>query len=222
MLKKFRIETHCHTRFSKDSLVRPADLVIACQKKGLDRVIVTDHNTIAGAAAAQTLAPDRVIIGEEIMTRKGELLAAFVVEEIPPGLSPLETIDRLRAQGAFISVSHPFDATRSGHWKLPDLLEIAPLVDAIEVFNARCFSAKMDEQAQAFARTHGLLGTVGSDAHTVYELGTAALEMPAFSDAKSFREELRHARQAVRRSPAWVRFASRYAVFAKRLRIVRV
>lgn len=183
-------------------------------------MIVTDHNTIAGAVAAQILAPARVILGEEIMTTKGELLAAFVVEEIPPGLSPLETIRRLRAQGAFISVSHPFDVTRSGHWQLPDLLEIAPLVDAIEVFNARCFSAKMNEQAQVFAKEHGLLGTVGSDAHTAHELGAAALEMPPFSDAMSFREGLRHARHAVRRSPAWVRLASRYAVLAKKLRIV--
>jgi predicted metal-dependent phosphoesterase TrpH len=215
MVKFHRIETHCHTIFSKDSLTRPATLLDASQRKGLDRVIITDHNTLAGAVAAQKLAPDRVILGEEIMTQAGELLAAFVKEEIPPGLTPLETITRLRAQGAFISVSHPFDVTRSGHWKLADLLAIAPLVDAIEVFNARCFSAKMDEQAQVFATQHGLLGTVGSDAHTAYELGTATLELPPFSDAEGLRQSLRHARSRVRRSPAWVRLASRYAVFAK-------
>ncbi len=43
------------------------------------------------------------------MTTKGEILAAFVTEEIPRGLSPQETIQRLRDQGAFISVSHPFE-----------------------------------------------------------------------------------------------------------------
>ncbi|GAB4578553.1 MAG: hypothetical protein Fur0022_12880 [Anaerolineales bacterium] len=213
----FRVETHCHTIFSKDSLTRPADLVTACQKKGVDRVIVTDHNTLSGALAAQKLDPERIIVGEEIMTRAGELLAAFVVEEIPPGLSPRETIRRLRDQGAFISVSHPFDVTRSGHWQLPDLLEIAPLIDAIEVFNARCFSARMDEKAQVFAIQYNLLGTVGSDAHTAYELGTAVLEMPPFTDAASFRESLRHAHRQARRSPPWVRFSSRYAVLAKKL-----
>lgn len=217
-----RVETHCHTIYSKDSLTRPADLLVACRKKGLDRVIITDHNTISGALAAQKLDPARVIVGEEIMTRAGELLAAFVVEEIPAGLTPHETIRRLREQGAFISVSHPFDTTRAGHWKLPDLLEIAPLVDAIEVFNARCFSTTMNEQAQAFASLHNLLGTVGSDAHTAFELGTASLEIPPFDTADAFRQNLRHARPRVNRSPAWVRLSSRYAVVVKKLRIIRI
>lgn len=220
-VRHFRVETHCHTIFSKDSLTRPADLVTACRKKGLDRVIITDHNTIAGAVAAQKLDPERVIIGEEIMTRAGELLAAFVTEEIPPGLTPRETIRRLRAQGAFISVSHPFDITRSGHWKLPDLLEITPLVDAVEVFNARCFSAKMDEQARQFATEHNLPGTVGSDAHTAYELGMATLELPPFTDAETFRQSVSSARQHVRRSPAWVRLSSRYAVLLKKMRVAK-
>jgi hypothetical protein len=35
------------------------------------------------------------------------------LEEVPPGLTPHEAIRRLRDQGAFISVSHPFDTTRS-------------------------------------------------------------------------------------------------------------
>ena len=113
----FRVEFHCHTIFSKDSLTRPRDLVETCRRKGIDRVIVTDHNSIAGAQAAQVLDPELVIVGEEIMTTRGEILAAFVQDEIPAGLSPQETIHRLKEQGAFISVSHPFDKLRSGGWK---------------------------------------------------------------------------------------------------------
>ena len=60
------------------------------------------------------------------MTTKGEILAAFVTEEIPRGLSPQETIKRLRDQGAFISVSHPFDSWRNGAWKLEDLVGNCP------------------------------------------------------------------------------------------------
>ncbi len=136
----FRVEFHCHTIFSKDSLTRPRDLVETCRRKGIDRVIITDHNSIAGAQAAQVLDPELVIVGEEIMTTRGEILAAFVQDEIPAGLSPQETIHRLKEQGAFISVSHPFDKLRSGGWKEDDLLEILPLVDAIEVFNSCCMN----------------------------------------------------------------------------------
>ena len=87
-----RVEFHCHTVFSKDSLTSPQKLVDACRRKGIDRVIVTDHNTIAGALAAQAIDPKLVIVGEEIMTTRGEILAAFVTEEIPARLSPQETI----------------------------------------------------------------------------------------------------------------------------------
>src|SRR5271157_2003852 len=106
------VEFHCHTVFSKDSLTSPQKLVDTCRRKGIDRVIVTDHNTIEGARAAQLIDPERVIIGEEIMTTRGEILAAFVTKEIPARLSPIETIKRLRDQDAFISVSHPFDEWR--------------------------------------------------------------------------------------------------------------
>ena len=112
----FSVEFHCHTIFSKDSLTSPRKLVETSRRRGIDRVVVTDHNTTAGALAAQALDPELVIVGEEIMTTRGEILAAFVTEEILPFLSPQETIRRLREQGAFISVSHPFDRLRNGAW----------------------------------------------------------------------------------------------------------
>ena len=121
-----RTEFHCHTIFSKDSLTRPRSLVDTCRRKRIDRVVVTDHNTIAGARVAYALDPELVIVGEEIMTTRGEILAAFVSEEVPKGLSPQETIRRLKDQGAFISVSHPFDRWRGGGWEEDDLLEVLP------------------------------------------------------------------------------------------------
>ena len=155
-----RVEFHCHTIASKDSLTRPRDLVEACRRKGIDRVVVTDHNTIAGARAAQALDPELVIVGEEIMTTKGEILAAFVQEEIPAGLTPQETIRILKEQGAFISVSHPYDTHRKGGWFEADLLEIVPQVDAIEVFNSRCMDPRFNHQAKVFAEKHNIPGTV--------------------------------------------------------------
>jgi len=210
-----RVETHCHTIYSKDSLVRPENLLNACEKKGIDRVVISDHNTTRGAFEAQKLDPQRVIIGEEILTTKGELLAAYMTEEIPSGLSPEETITRLRDQGAFISVSHPFDILRSGHWQEEDLLEIAPLVDAIEVFNARCMSPDFNRQSSDFAEQHNLAGTVGSDAHGAYELGRAAMLLPDFDDAEGLKAILPLAKFETRLSSPFVRFTSRYAVLYK-------
>lgn len=210
-----RVEFHCHTIYSKDSLLKPEKLVALAQARGIDRLVVTDHNTIAGAQRAKELDPPHIIIGEEIMTTRGELLCAYVTEEIPRDLPPLEAITRLRQQGAFISVSHPFDALRNGHWELNDLLAILPQVDAIETFNARCMSADYNTQAQAFAKEHDVLGTAGSDAHAGFEVGRASVQLPEFQDAASLKASLAQARFDVQLSSPWVHLTSRYAVWYK-------
>lgn len=212
-----RVEFHSHTMYSKDSLARPERLLSACRRKGIDRLVVTDHNTIAGAMQCQELDPERVIIGEEILTQSGEILAAFVQEHIPARLTAQETIAHLRAQGAFISVSHPFDISRKGHWQLAQLLEIAPLVDAIETFNARCFLPSFNTQAQDFAHQQKLLGTAGSDAHTTYELGRATMLMPDFHDAESFKTALFQAQFETSLSSPWIHLSSRYATWVKKM-----
>jgi predicted metal-dependent phosphoesterase TrpH len=211
-----RAELHCHTCYSKDSLLNPSKLVWSCQRKGIDRVVITDHNTIAGAILAHELDPKRVVVGEEIMTTQGELLAFFVQEELPAGLPPQDAICRLRVQGAFISVSHPFDGWRGGSWKTADLLSILPLVDAIEIFNSRCISHSGNQEAQDFARQHNILSTVGSDAHTVFEIGKATLLLAEFHDTPSLKAALSLAQPRVALSGLWVHLASRYAVFYKK------
>ena len=206
-----KVEFHCHTVASKDSLTRPRDLVDTCRRKGIDRVVITDHNTIGGAQAAQSLDPQLVIVGEEIMTTRGEILAAFVREEIPKGLSPTETIQRLKDQGAFISVSHPFDEWREGGWQEADLMEILPQVDAIEVYNSRCMLPRFNRAARQFAEKHNIAGTVGSDAHAAFELGRSLMLLQAFEGPVEMREVLRTGIARARWSPPWFHLTSRYA-----------
>jgi len=213
-MNTLKVEFHCHTIFSKDSLTRPKALVDAARRRGIDRLIVTDHNSIGGALEAKQIDPERVIVGEEIMTTQGELLAAFVTGEIPKGLEPREAIRRLREQGAFISVSHPFDAMRG--WELTRLLEIIPLVDAIETFNARCMDARYNLSAQEFARKHDLPGTVGSDAHTIRELGRATLTVEEFTGADGLRRVIRSGVENVRLSSPLIHLTSRYASTLKK------
>jgi hypothetical protein len=211
------VEFHSHTIHSKDSLSSPEKILAACRRKGIDRIVITDHNTTRGALAAQALDPQRVIIGEEIMTTQGELLAAFIQQEIPPGLTPMQAIERLKEQGAFISVSHPFDHYRAGYWKQSDLEKIIPYVDAIETFNARCMSTQANQHAQVFAQQHQLAGTAGSDAHAIFELGRAVMLLPEFNTADELRALIRQARFKTRLSSPLVHFYSRYAVWAKKI-----
>lgn len=212
------LEFHCHTNASKDSLTRPEDLLRTARKKGIDRLVITDHNSTAGALAAQKLDPQLVIVGEEIMTTKGEILAAFVRKEIPAGLSPEETIRRLKAQGAFISVSHPYDTHRKGGWQEADLLEIIPHVDAIEVFNSRCMDPRFNHRAELFAQRHNLAATVGSDAHAAFEVGSSVMVLDQFEGPEGMRKVIRQAKFQTKLSPWWVHLVSRYASIKKKIR----
>lgn len=206
-----KLEFHCHTNASKDSLTKPADLIKTARRKGLDRLVITDHNSIQGALAAQNLDRELVIVGEEIMTTRGEILAAYVQEEIPAGLTPQETIKILKEQGAFISVSHPFDRLRKGGWEEKDLLEIIGQVDAIEIFNSRCMNPLFNVQAKQFAEKYNLAGTVGSDAHANFEVGKSIMVLDQFAGPEEMRKVIRQAKYQTKLSSWLVHFVSRYA-----------
>jgi hypothetical protein len=210
---------HTHTIFSPDSLTTPGKLIDAAYRKGLDRVVVTDHNTIEGGLKAVALAPELIIVGEEIDTIEGEILAIYVTEEIEPGLPPMDVIQQLKSQGAFISISHPFDPTRKGGWKAEALLEIVPFIDAIETFNARSLLPWYNWRAERFARENGLPATHGSDAHAAFELGRGSLWVPYFEDVASLKNNLPKAiSPQLTLSPPWVHLTSRYAVWLKNRR----
>ncbi len=205
-----KVEFHCHTNYSRDSLNDVDQLIATARQRGIDRLVVTDHNTIRGALKAREKDPLLVIVGEELLTTRGELLVAFVQEELPRGLEPMEAIEKLRAQGAFISVSHPFDRRRHG-WALKDLLAITPYVDAIEVFNARCQWNGLNQMAADFAGEHQLSGTAGSDAHTLREVGRATFRVPAFETADELRGVIGQAKIEGRLSSPFIHIASTYA-----------
>ena len=184
--KLITAEFHCHTVYSGDSSNRVDTMIRAAQERGIERLAITDHNTIKGALRAKALAPELVIVGEEILTERGELIAYYVKEEVPKGLTVRETLWRLKAQGAFISIPHPFDLWRHG-WPLEELIELLPEVDALEVFNARCLRKAHNEKALAFARERGMPMLGGSDAHSLVELGLVVTRLPAFNSAEELR-----------------------------------
>ena len=188
--KWLQVEFHCHTSISRDSSNHLPRLLQVARQRGLDRLAITDHNTIANALRAKEMDPELVIVGEEIKTTRGELLAYFVTRGVPKNVTPMEAIDLLKQQNAFISVAHPFDYRRSG-WAMNELIEILPYLDAIEVFNSRCFKPFTNQAALEFAEKNKLAKMVGSDAHSQVELGLSTLKLPQFNSAEGLRQVIR-------------------------------
>ena len=211
------VELHAHTSYSKDCLVTPAQFVETCRRKGIDRVAVTDHNAVEGALVAQKMAPELVIVGEEIRTDCGEIIAYYLKELVPPDLPVREAIERVRGQGGVVGVSHPCDRFRREAMGAERLLPIIDLVDALEVFNARCIAPGDNDCARAIALGHGKLMFAGSDAHTTFELGQATVRMPPFDSPQSFLAGLPQAEIHARPSSPLVHFASTYAKLVRRV-----
>lgn len=214
----WKVDLHSHTIFSRDCMTRPEDAIARARAIGLDRLAITEHNNIAGALAAKKLDPELIIVGEEIKTTHGEIIAWFVSEEVPRGLSPEETVRRLRDQGAVISIPHPLDSLRHSAMGLENVLGVIEQVDALEVLNARCVRPVDNDAARSLAAAHGKLMTAGSDAHIPFELGSCYLEMPPFDDnPASFLAALAGAEPTGEVSPFWPHFASTWAKWRKKL-----
>lgn len=213
-----RMDMHLHTHHSFDCLNRPEDLLRAARERGLDRLVVTDHNEIRGALELRDMDPERILVGEEIKTREGfDLIGILLVERIPRGTPARESAERIRAQGGVVYVPHPFDVARSGAGRHLD--ELAELVDVVEVHNARCWAPHFNRRADLWAAANGKLRGAGSDAHTLAELGRGVVELPPFEPT---REALLAALSRSRlgeceRSSPLVRFGSTYAKLRKKL-----
>src|SRR3990172_9384006 len=167
------------------------------------------HNTIRGALAVQAIAPFTVIVGEEIRSREGEIIGLFLREEVPAGLTAEETIARIRAQSGLVSLPHPLDRYRGGVGA-DGLARLAPLVDIVEVMNARTTVGRDNDEAARLAAEHGLAGVAVSDAHSPWELGRAYVEPPDLRGPQEFLEALRRGRCG-RPSTPLVHLISRYA-----------
>lgn len=186
-----KIDLHTHTLCSKDSCNQYDRIIEAVPRAGLDGIAVTDHNEFRGAQELQRRAPFTVIAGEEIKTSRGEIIGLFLHEKIPPGLDPIETVERIHAQGGLAYVPHPFDEVRGSRLEREALDLVMPHIDFLEVFNARNALPRFNQRALDYAARHDILAGAGSDSHTYGEYGHAYVDVPPFNSAAEFRESMK-------------------------------
>jgi hypothetical protein len=169
------IDLHCHTSASFDCLASPVSVARAAATRGLTHLAITDHDTIDGALRARDAAPAglTVIVGEEIRTADGDLIALFLERAVAPHRPAAETIAEVRAQGGLVGIPHPFDKHRGSMLRDPRLEAVGRQVDWVEAHNARVIGRSGNEQAAAFAAELGLPGVAASDAHSTLEVGVA-------------------------------------------------
>lgn len=214
--ERVRLDMHTHSEYSPDSRTPLAAQVAALKAAKIDVVCATDHNTIEGALRLREMADGiRVIVGEEISSRDGEIIGLFLQTVVPRDLSGEETIARIHDQGGLVSVPHPFSRNRLYHLRRDALDRLWPQIDCIEIFNAREAFAADNLRAAAFAAERKIPGAVGSDAHRVSEIGRAWLEMDDFADRDGFIASVGGGQVHGRLTGSAIHLATRYDVFRK-------
>ncbi len=213
-----KTDLHVHTRYSQDSKSTLERIIERCQILDIGCIAVTDHDTIEGALRMERLAPFPVIIGEEVMSTGGEIIGYFLREEIPPGLTPLEVINRIRDQGGLVCLPHPFDGLGRKPLDSPDREALISRIDIIEVFNARSLRNNFSNKALAYAVRHNLPQSAGSDAHSPQEVGNAYVDMPPFNGPEEFLQALSHGKIFGERNSFKLRITTALDTMPKRLR----
>jgi predicted metal-dependent phosphoesterase TrpH len=171
------------------------ELIQRCAECGLDRIALTDHNTIEGARELVRLAPELAIVGEEARTREGEVIGLFITSRLPPFLSPEDVLDLVHDMGGLTYIPHPFDRRRA-NFRAERMVELADRIDIIETYNAWCDPAA-NQAAARFAADLGKVSAAGSDSHAASELGRSWMEMEDYTSPQDFLEKLRYARHVV-------------------------
>ena len=163
-----RADLHLHTTCS-DGMPTPEALARRLARSRLAVAAVTDHDRIEGALRVEEAlagSGPEIIIGSEVSSRDGHVLALFVVHDVPPGMSAEATIAAIHDQGGLAVAAHPYSLALG----VGDLAAQLPF-DGVEILNGSPLMEMSNARAVArLARTSAaLLG--GSDAHVASAAG---------------------------------------------------
>jgi predicted metal-dependent phosphoesterase TrpH len=190
-----RVDLHLHSRYSHDSRTSLEALIDRSRVCGLDRIALTDHNTVEGALALARLAPALAIVGEEVKTLEGEVIGLFITAPLPPFQRPERVLDLVHEMGGLTYVPHPLDRNRS-HFSPERIVELADRIDILETYNPWCEPAA-NAAAVRLATELDKVTATGSDAHSTHEMGRTWMEMDDYADVPDFLAKLKHARHVV-------------------------
>jgi predicted metal-dependent phosphoesterase TrpH len=184
-----RVDLHLHTSASFDCDVAPERMVDHGRRLGISPVALTDHDTVRAALKLQTRYPGRVIVGQEVATRRGELIGLFLNRQVPKHLEPGDAIREIKDQGGLVYLEHPYDTGRRCLDE-ESIERLANQIDIVEVFNGRS-TEEANRKAEDLCAIIGAAAGAGSDAHTLGEIGSVCIEMEPFSTAEDFLAKLR-------------------------------
>jgi predicted metal-dependent phosphoesterase TrpH len=176
-----RADLHMHSTYSDGIGSIQQILHYVEHNTDLDVIALTDHDVVEGALQARDLWMKHTyrfdfIVGEEVSTREGHMLALFIEKRVPPDLSLERSIDLVHEQGGLAIVAHPLNPLfrHSCQREVLDRIFVANDVwlDGIETWNASFCGIYANRLAMRTNReVFGWPELGNSDAHTLSAIG---------------------------------------------------
>ena len=188
-----RADLHIHSVASDGTATIDAILDHVVASGQLSVIAITDHERIDAALAARSMARDRglpieVVVGEEVTTLGGHLLALFIDRRIRPYRTLGATIGAVHDAGGIAIPAHPlvpYPLCAQG-WVLRRLIDDPdPAVrpDALETFNPTALGRPWHDRVVRFADEHRLARVGSSDAHALVAIGRGWTTFPGTTAA---------------------------------------
>ena len=121
-MSSLKIDMHVHTVYSKDSLIKPKELIDYGILKGIDGIVICDHQSLAAYKILKHKAAEKdfiIIPGMEIETNIGEVIGIFLDEDFQIKNNNFFTvIDKIKDSNGLVFIPHPFDFLRDNHLKM--------------------------------------------------------------------------------------------------------
>lgn len=186
-----RADLHIHS-LASDGIAGVEEILDHAERvAGLDVIAIADHERVDAAIAARALAhrrnsPVEVIVGEEITTRGGHLLALFIEERIRPLQSLRASIAAVHEQGGLAIAAHPlapYPICAQGRAIRRLQADPDPIyhLDALETFNPTSAGRTHHARAVALADELGMAGVGNSDAHLLEAIASGHTTFPGHS-----------------------------------------
>ena len=166
-----RADLHVHTNLS-DGTASPLRVVEEAQRRGLNVIAITDHDSLEGAKRVADILAERhlpidLIMGTEVTTTSGHFIGLFLEKRIKIYKSIEYSIDAIREQGGLCIVPHPLGklVPSLSRRKIDSLIERGYVIDGIELYNPSPANASARETVRALNKQWDFAGIGSSDAH---------------------------------------------------------
>lgn len=180
-----KADLHIHSNFSDGAESIDEILEYVQEQTDLAVIAITDHDTIKGALLAKKIMENKnyrfeVIVGEEVSSTAGHILALYIDKPIKPHQGVAETIEQIHQQGGIAVAAHPLYSSRMNHSRFfpvngvgsKELLKYRTDFDAIETVNATPLLGEENLRAKYLNRLLLFRSETGSsDAHILEAIG---------------------------------------------------